>query len=517
MSACRGLPEVSQSVWDHISVSQSTGQVPPPPVEQAIEGNQSVTQNEPISGLLLDETNPRFDESVSGQDDAVTALLLDAPSKLINLAKDIAEQGSLNPTEIPVAVEEGGDLVIIEGNRRLASLKLLANPELAKAAADQLELDLVKRFKDIAKSGSAPTNVDVYVAADREAARHWIELRHTGENEGVGVLEWASWQANNFRRKRGSQADRAAIFCDAVEATFPDDKALLENIRNVRRNRLTTLGRLVTDPEVRSSFGFAFEDHELVFFYNPEDLHVGFQRIFADLAGNLTVTEIKTKEQRGAYVRERSESLPDRGKKLPTSRPSGADATSGAGGESGSGESSSSDSPSSEDGSNANSPQPGPKPDSSAKPAKPEPVIFYKLKLPHVNGRISKLLKGAQRIQIDDSPQVVAILIRILLELVVSEGVEKGVVSSTEGAKLSKKVRQALLAIDPKCYDPINRDKELEMAWTRTQDNDGMAVQTLHAFVHNLYGDPTPSEVRNLSATFRPVLHGVDVLLGGAK
>lgn len=479
-----------------------------------------MTQNEPISGLLLDESNPRFDEGVSGQDDAVTALLLDAPSKMINLAKDIAEQGSLNPTEIPVAVEEDGDLVVIEGNRRLASLKLLANPELAKAAADKLELDLVKRFKDIAKSGTAPTNIEVYVAADREAARHWIELRHTGENEGVGVLEWASWQANNFRRKRGSQADRAAIFCDAIEDTFPNDKALLENIKNVRRNRLTTLGRLVTDPEVRASFGFAFEDHELVFFYNPDDLLVGFQRIFADLAGDLTVTEIKTKDQRGAYVRERSEALPDRSKKLPKSRPSGPSASSASsdtGGESGNGEPSSTNSSSSNDGEKPDNPESQPKLGPSVKPAKPEPVIFYKLKLHHVNARISKLLKGAQRIQIDDSPQVVAILIRILLELVVSEGIEKGVVSSTEGAKLSKKLRQALLAIDPKCYDPINRNKELEMAWTRTQDNDGMAVQTLHAFVHNLYGDPTASEVRNLSATFRPVLHGVDELLGGAK
>lgn len=469
-----------------------------------------MTQNEPISGLLLDESNPRFAESVTGQDDAVTALLLDGASKLINLAKDIVEQGTLNPTEIPVAVEEDNGLVVIEGNRRLASLKLLANPELAKAAGDKLGTNLVKSFTDIAKTDSAPTDMDVYVAADREAARHWIELRHTGENHGVGVLEWASWQANNFRRKRGSQADRATIFCNAVEVTFPDDADLLRDIRYVRRTKLTTLGRLVADPEVRGSFGFAFEDDELVFLYEPDDLVEGMRRIFGDLAGTLTVTEIKTKVHRGEYIRKRSDVLPDRSRKLDNARRPGRDSVdSGGSGNDNNGQGA--------DGGSKSKSASDTKIEQGIRSAKPEPVVFHKLRLNHVNARISKLLKGAQKIQIDDSPQVVAVLIRILLELVVSEGIEKGVVGSTEGAKLRNKLREALLAIDPNCYDPTRRKKELEMAWTRTQDNDGMAVQTLHAFVHNLYGDPTASEVRNLSSTFRPVLHGVDVLLGEAK
>lgn len=465
-----------------------------------------MTQNEPISGLLLDETNPRFAEGVSGQDDAITALLLDAPAKMINLAKDITAQGSLNPTEIPVAIDEDGDLVVIEGNRRLASLKLLANPELAAPAAAELELDLVKRFKDIAKSGAAPTSMDVYLAADREAAKHWIRLRHTGENDGVGVLEWASWQANNFSRKRGSQADRATIFCDTVEAAFPNDIALLADVEKVRRSKLTTLGRLVADPDVRTDFGFGFEGDDVVFYYSTTDLQDGFRRIFADLAGKLTVTEIKTKEQRAAFIRDRHNALPDRSKKLAAPLVAGRET-----GDSTPNQDNTSPAPvATAEPASTGAPN-------APKPQKPEPVIFYGLKLPHVNVRINKLLKGAQQINIDDSPQVAAVLIRILLELVVSEGIEKNVVVSTETASLKKKVREALLALDPKCYDPVNRDKSLEMAWTRTQDNDGMAVQSLHAFVHNLYGDPTASEVRNLSSTFRPVLQGVDALLGSVK
>lgn len=107
-----------------------------------------------------------------------------------------------------------------------------------------------------------------------------------------------------------------------------------------------------------------------------------------------------------------------------------------------------------------------------------------------------------------------AILIRILLELVITDAIEKSVVKGAESDTLKIKCKNALLSLDPNCENPVKRDKSLTMAWTRTQDNDGMAVQSLHAFVHNIYGDPTPSEVRTLSATFRPVIERIDVVMG---
>lgn len=467
-------------------------------------------QNEPISGLLLDETNPRFADAVSSQVDAISALLRDAPTKMLNLAKDIVAEASLNPTETAVAVEEDGELVVIEGNRRLACLKLLANPDLAADAGAHLEIDLVKRFKALAGSGSYPSTMDVFLAEDRDAAKHWIDLRHTGENDGVGVLEWAAWQTNNYRRKRGSQADRATIFCEAIELTFPEDATLLEAVAAVRRTRLTTLGRLIADPDVRSNLGFDFQSDSIVYHYSPEDLRTGIARIFSDLAGDLSVTDIKTKAQRRAYVADRHDALPDRSRRLPEPQvPSAPDI----GPDEAPAEATPGDGPAADPEVPSTTGDSVGTPKAAAKAQKPEPVIFHKLKLPNVNPRINKLLQGAQKINIDDSPQVAGILIRILLELVVSEGIEKGVVPSTEGAVLTKKIRKALLAIDPECYNPMKRQKELELAWTRTQDNDGMAVQSLHAFVHNLFGDPTASEVRSLSSTFRPVLVGIDALL----
>lgn len=476
---------------------------------------KSMIQAEPVSGLLLDETNPRFAKGVGGQDDAVTALLLDAPSKMVNLAADIARQGMLNPTEYPVVVEEDGDLVVIEGNRRLACLKVLSNPELASIASSQAGKDLVKQFKELARSGSVPRKIDVYVAPDRESARHWLELRHTGENDGVGVLGWAAWQANNFRRRRGTQADRATTFCEAIFKTYPNDDSLLSDVQTVRSSKLTTLGRLVSDPEVRRNFGFDFTDDEVVFYFEPGEMLAGFRRVFADLAGELSVTNIKTKNQRVDYVKVRANDLPDRGKRLSNPRVAGASGG-GGGKKEGIGERGAS-SFSGGIGSRGPSHGTGSQLGSGARPARPESVILERLRLPNLNAKTRKMLKGAQAISIEDSPQIAAVLVRIILELVASEGIEKSVVLGNEGDSLKKKIRNALLALDPNCGNPVRREKSLEMAWIRTQEEDGIAVQSMNAFVHNIYGDPTAEEVRVLSATFRPLLEGVDRLIGSRR
>lgn len=137
--------------------------------ESSRQGAQVVI-NEAVSGLFLDERNPRFREQINGQDEAVTALLLDAADKLVILAQDIATEGSLNPTELPVVVEEDGELVVIEGNRRLAALKLLRNPDLAATAAAKSGTPLVRRFKTLQQVGVGPESIEAFQAENREAA-----------------------------------------------------------------------------------------------------------------------------------------------------------------------------------------------------------------------------------------------------------------------------------------------------------------------------------------------------------
>jgi hypothetical protein len=342
----------------------------------------------PVASLLLDQTNPRFRDGAESQRAAINALLTDNAVKLLNLAEDIAREDAANPTELPVLVEENDELIVIEGNRRIAALKLLRKPDLAYDPEHE------KKLRSIAQAGKGPDEVICYLAASRDAAKHWLDLRHTGENAGIGVVQWEAWQSNNFRRRRGTQADRATLFCVAVMEDFPDEPELIADIETVRRERLTTLGRLVGDPDVRREFGFDFIGDRVTFHFDREHLLQGFLRIFGDLAGEVGVSQIKSKEQRQTYIKNSAQDLPPRSERLRqprgpgepgvARRPTGSD-----GGQHGTGQE--------DDQSRGQS--------ASSRRTMPrvERVIFQNLTLRHVNIRTSRLLQQAQRILIDSA------------------------------------------------------------------------------------------------------------------
>jgi len=83
-----------------------------------------------IADLLLDLENPRISRA-GGQNDALQKILEDQGVKLIVLAESIIEDGGLNPMDRFLVIKSPdieGKYVVIEGNRRLASIKILHNP-----------------------------------------------------------------------------------------------------------------------------------------------------------------------------------------------------------------------------------------------------------------------------------------------------------------------------------------------------------------------------------------------------
>ena len=328
-----------------------------------------------------------------------------------------------------------------------------------------------------------------------------MDLRHTGENEGVGVVQWKSWQSNNFRRRRGSQADRATLFCLAVANEFRSETDLLADVEIVRRERLTTLGRLIGDPDVRREYGFDFVDDGVVFYFEKAHLLNAFQKIFSDMSNlndGVGVDKIKSKNQRKAYVKQIADVLPSRAERLSEPRLAGAN-------------------------------DPSKKPDELSAPESPvtpqkrrslpknERVIFQGLSLSRVDLRISQCLQQAQLFEIDAAPAVAAVMTRVIIELAVTDAGQKLGLSMKESDPLRKKIGCALQALDPDIRDPKKRDKGLEMAWIRSQDENALIVQAMNAFVHNILAQPTSSEVRELSKTFRPLLEQLDERLQEKK
>ncbi len=165
------------------------------------------------ANLLIDVENPRLPQPNVGQRDAQRAIAHDQERKLVALAKDIVQNG-LNPSELPIVMPLNDDLkryVVLEGNRRLIALKALENPEWLVGAVGPVVVAAMRKLSSDYQEAPVES-IQCLTVKTREEAQHWIELRHTGENEGAGIVRWGSDEAARFRsRTVGLEAHSQAL------------------------------------------------------------------------------------------------------------------------------------------------------------------------------------------------------------------------------------------------------------------------------------------------------------------
>lgn len=441
-----------------------------------------------VTDLSLDRQNPRHDVPTPTTREAITALLAEDPEKWVNLAQDIAAEG-LNPTELTIVVEEEGDMVVIEGNRRVSALKALLDPDLVEDPGVRQQIGIISRRH----KNAIPRTVRCVVSPSREAARHWIVLRHTGENQGVGVVRWNHEQVTRYAKKK-NPSERALRFIHQVTAWYGEDRELLENVEKVRTTRLTTLARVLSDPKIRHSLGIEFTEDGILADYAPEAMHGSIRKIFSDLASHLSVSLIKSKEQRREYIGTIQEHLPQNSDRL--TQPQLVTATE----------------------KEKTAPRPPVKPSEPAQSLQPKnPVterpsedrrVFQSVVLRNVSSRTAKVLNEAKKVVIAESPNVAAIMIRAVIDITVTEAAEKQGWRRRQD-KLRDRIRVALSHIDPE-----NNDRELDEARRMSQNDGALSVKNLHAFMHQWAVEPMIIDVTRLSSVYTPMLVKIDTYLG---
>ena len=213
-------------------------------------------KNLKIGSLLLDQQNPRI-PPVASQRDALQQVIDDQEDKLANLAESIVEEG-LSPIDVwfversPTANDK---FVVLEGNRRLAALKLLQNPG---ALTDLVMSSSLKKRFEAAAAKFKPDLVEPVSCFEttREEANPWIQRRHTGEDEGRGIVSWDGQAAARFRggdpalqalefvRKHGNLSDdqHAVLggrFITTLRRLLESEKADTEILRELYWRALT--------------------------------------------------------------------------------------------------------------------------------------------------------------------------------------------------------------------------------------------------------------------------------------
>lgn len=417
-----------------------------------------------VADLRLDGLNPRL-EAPAGEREIIAALIEDQGDKLLNLADDIATHG-LSPID-GVLVIQGpkSSYIVVEGNRRVAALKLLANPDLTDRPAYR------DRFRAIARGKNPPTSVPIVLAPNRADAKHWQDLRHAGEMDGRGTVRWSAEAVQRFRRTPGNDADRGLMFAEAIEKAFPSNTSLQRDLRTVRRERLTTLGRLAKDPTFRDRGGFEIDDAGLVVHHPEEVVERGIARVLRDLATTHGVTEMKTKPMRREYLASIAEDLPTDATFMPVGKTLASPVV----------------------------PAPPPATTSSGRPIKPPKSLFAGVSVANVGPRVQSILKELQALDIERSPNSAAVLTRVLLELVITSVVDqKGWTKGT----LRAMVKTCLHRIDP-----TGKDDRFQRVRIGLDDGTSLlAVATIQAMVHNPDVWPAPIDLRQIAASYTPFL-----------
>ncbi len=151
------------------------------------------TTKVPVESLRLDRGNPRLVGEGAGASDEWIIARLYRSAELEELLQSISENGYLDIEPLVVLRESDGEkLTVLEGNRRLATLRLLREPELVNriASREKRRIPVPEVREDLR---ATLDQVSVYPVASRERARAFIGFKHIN-----GPAKWDAYAKARF-------------------------------------------------------------------------------------------------------------------------------------------------------------------------------------------------------------------------------------------------------------------------------------------------------------------------------
>lgn len=151
-------------------------------------------------------------------------------------------------------------------------------------------------------------------STEAEAAP-WVELRHTGANDGAGLVEWGAEEKDRHFARRGNRSSVLQVldFVDKADLLSPQAKASKQRIH-------TSVRRLINTPAVRERLGIEIVDGQIHTYYPKEQTAKALSRLVEDLK----TTRVKVKNIYHEADRERyaknfpSSHAPDKKTRLAT-------------------------------------------------------------------------------------------------------------------------------------------------------------------------------------------------------
>lgn len=439
-----------------------------------------------LSNLYLDLHNPRYEEQRS-QNEALNTVAGEQKEKLLVLLRDIIAHG-LNPSDIPIVMPDKDRVngyIVLEGNRRIAALKLFNKPAiLTNASMRQRYIKLSDKHKE-----GIVNSIECLVVDSRDEANLWIERKHEGEMNGAGTVRWDNVQKSRFLTSKTGKDSKAVQLIDFMKIATNGDEFFAAQLRKVGA---TNLERLISTPEVCSDLGLVYNHGEFSSKYEWEEVLKGLKAIVKRLSqDDFNVSQIYLKDDRLKFMDSiPHEELPDNSKRTnDTWKLKDFRLSSGSQSKTDSGDGESSDSQTdnhSEEG-------------SAQRSTKRWKFIPDGLTLKIPNERINRIFNELKLLSHNSMSNTCAVMLRVFLELSADCYLENfgllkdGVLSGSKAGDLKRKINMVIKNLCDRNYLDDAKAKGIRDEINAKQGT--YCVDTLNSYVHNLDFNPIPESL----------------------
>ena len=146
-----------------------------------------------LENLKFDAMNPRLPVRLQGiTDESKVIDYMVKYGNIVELMLSIAETGYSDAEPLLVVADFDGKYMVVEGNRRLAALKLLCNPELTKVRIQSIK-------EVISNANYRPKEIPCILYSKREDVLDYLGYRHITGVKDWGALEKARYLDQLYR------------------------------------------------------------------------------------------------------------------------------------------------------------------------------------------------------------------------------------------------------------------------------------------------------------------------------
>jgi hypothetical protein len=426
-----------------------------------------------LNQLLINTENYRF-EPVASQKEAIDLMLEDQKEKLYNLASDILEAGWNPLDKIVVVPSQHGKSKynVLEGNRRITSLKLVVNPDLIEGLNFGL---LKKKFKKLHEKykDQIPQKVECSIFDDPKIAERWIAMKHGYGKDGTITATWESIQKQRFQAQTEGIQSNALQVINLLKKSSDVPVTVKEKLIGIAS---TNINRLISDPNVRHHLGLELNNGIIQSKLDPKEVIKGLTYLIEKISEpGFTVKKIYTRDDRQDFIKSfPKKSLPDQNKIHAKAWAFSGVQTPRANSD------------------NTIKSRPIPKNRKSLIPKN----FILKIEKQKVNEIYHELIK----IDPDNYAHATSVLFRVFIELSVDTYLESNGLVKNSAAKSGFDLKQKINLVAEHLQNKKHADAAICHGIKHAvKDSNGiLGVDTLHAYIHNNRFSPTPDILRTM-------------------